>query len=125
MTTCQTAANEFLRQFWLAIYPPANESQQLSVATPAQKAAKASKMIGYLKKTHEKVEALVVEAQREQVDPARVRVVSELHCLRDASVGWLMLFLPSILQAMKPILDAVDKALGFWQTKNAKTLGAR
>ena len=82
-------------------------------------------MIGYLKKTHEKVEALVVEAQREQVDPARVRVVSELHCLRDASVGWLMLFLPSILQAMKPILDAVDKALGFWQTKNAKTLGAR
>ena len=76
MTTCQTAANEFLRQFWLAIYPPANESQQLSVATPAQKAAKASKMIGYLSKTHEKVEALVVEAQREQFDPARVRVVS-------------------------------------------------
>ncbi|KAM5530768.1 hypothetical protein V8D89_015575 [Ganoderma adspersum] len=101
MTTCQTAANEFLRQFWLTIYPPANESQQLSVATPAQKAAKASKMIGYLKKTHEKVEALVVEAQREQADPARVRV------------------------AMKPILDAVDKALGFWQTKNAKIPGAR
>ncbi|KAI1794077.1 hypothetical protein LXA43DRAFT_884194 [Ganoderma leucocontextum] len=101
MTTCQTAANEFLRQFWLAIYPPANESQQLSVATPAQKAAKASKMIGYLSKTHEKVEALVVEAQREQVDPARVRV------------------------AMQPILDAVDKALGFWQTRSAKTPGAR
>ena len=76
MTTCQTAANEFLRQFWLANYPPANESQQLSVATPAQKAAKALKMVGYLSKTHEKVEALVVEAQRGQVDPNRVRVVS-------------------------------------------------
>ncbi len=77
MTTCQTAANEFLRQFWLAIYPPANESQQLAVATPAQKAVKASKMISYLGKTHEKVEALVLEAQREQFDPARVRVVSD------------------------------------------------
>ena len=77
MTTCQTAANEFLRQFWLAIYPPANESQALSVATPAQKAAKAAKMIGYLGKTHEKVEALVGVAHREGVDPARVQVVSE------------------------------------------------
>ncbi|TBU56387.1 hypothetical protein BD310DRAFT_882716 [Dichomitus squalens] len=102
MTTCQTAANEFLRQFWLAIYPPANEFQQLSVATPAQKTAKALKMIAYLSKTHEKVEALVAEAQREQVDPNRIRV------------------------AMKPILDAVDKALSFWQFKNAdKAPGVR
>ncbi|KAI0780114.1 hypothetical protein C8Q74DRAFT_1173891, partial [Fomes fomentarius] len=95
MTTCQTAANEFLRQFWLAFYPPANESQTLSV-TPAQKAAKAAKMVSYLSKTHEKVEALVGVAHQEGVDPARVQV------------------------AMKPILDAVDKALTFWRTKNAK-----
>ncbi|KAI0745821.1 hypothetical protein C8Q76DRAFT_606536 [Earliella scabrosa] len=101
MTTCQTAANEFLRQFWLAIYPPANESQALSVATPAQKAAKAAKMIAYLGKTQEKVEALVGVAHQEGVDPARVQV------------------------AMKPILDAVDKALAFWRTKNAKAPGAR
>ena len=76
MTTCQTAANEFLRQFWLAIYPPSNESQALSVATPAQKAAKAAKMAGYLGKTHEKVEALVSAARQEGADYARVQVVS-------------------------------------------------
>ncbi|RPD74246.1 hypothetical protein L226DRAFT_553368 [Lentinus tigrinus ALCF2SS1-7] len=101
MTTCQTAANEFLRQFWLTIYPPANESQTLSVATPAQKAAKAAKMIGYLSKTHEKVEALVGVAHQEGIDPARVQV------------------------AMKPILDAVNKALDFWRLKNSKAPGAR
>ncbi|KAI0744064.1 hypothetical protein C8Q80DRAFT_1326480 [Daedaleopsis nitida] len=101
MTTCQTAANEFLRQFWLAIYPPANESQALSVATPAQKAAKAAKMISYLSKTHEKVEALVGAAHQEGVDPARIRV------------------------AMNPIIVAVDKALEFWRLKNAKVPGVR
>lgn len=80
MTTCQTAANEFLRQFWLAFHPPANESQTLSVVTPAQKAAKAAKMVSYLSKTHEKVEALVGVAHREGVDPARVQVVSRFFC---------------------------------------------
>ncbi|KAH9858787.1 hypothetical protein C2E23DRAFT_909621 [Lenzites betulinus] len=98
MTTCQTAANEFLRQFWLAIYPPPSESQALSVATPAQKAVKAGKMIQYLGKTHEKVEALVRSASQEGVDSARVKV------------------------AMKPVLDAVDKAIEFWRMKNAKSL---
>lgn len=76
MTTCQTAANEFLRQFWLSIYPPVMEGQTLSTATPAQKAAKAAKMASYLDKTHEKVDALVHAAGAEGVDPARVRVVS-------------------------------------------------
>ncbi|OJT15757.1 RNA polymerase II transcription factor B subunit 1 [Trametes pubescens] len=98
MTTCQTAANEFLRQFWLAIYPPPSESQTLAPATPAQKAAKAAKMVGYLGKTHEKVEALVRAAHQEGVDPARVKI------------------------AMKPVVDAVDKALEFWRAKNAKVL---
>ncbi|CDO75354.1 hypothetical protein BN946_scf184966.g22 [Trametes cinnabarina] len=78
MTTCQTAANEFLRQFWLAIYPPPSETQTISVATPAQKAAKAAKMIAYLGKTHEKVEAIVLTAQQEGVDPSRVKVVSTI-----------------------------------------------
>ena len=76
MTTCQTAANEFLRQFWLAMYPPPNDSQALSVATPAQKAAKAAKMAGYLAKTPEKIDALVAMARKEGADPARVQVVS-------------------------------------------------
>ncbi|KAI8993080.1 hypothetical protein BD414DRAFT_483241, partial [Trametes punicea] len=99
LTTCQTAANEFLRQFWLAIYPPPTESLTLSTATPAQKAAKAAKMIGYLSKTHEKVDALVQAAQQAGVDPARVKV------------------------ALKPVLDAVDKALEYWRMKNANAKG--
>ncbi|KAI0775657.1 hypothetical protein BD413DRAFT_530381 [Trametes elegans] len=96
MTTCQTAANEFLRQFWLAIYPPPTEAHTLAPASQAQKAAKAAKMIGYLGKTHEKVDAIVRAASQEGVDPARVKV------------------------AMKPVLDAVDKALEFWRLKSAK-----
>ena len=76
MATCQTAANEFLRQFWSAMYPPPAELQTLSVATPAQKASKAAKMISYLSKTHEKVDALVRAAQLEGVDPKRVEIVS-------------------------------------------------
>ena len=78
LTTCQTAANEFLRQFWLSIYPPVTEGQILSTASPAQKAAKAAKMIGYLGKTHEKVDALIVAARREGVDPGRIQVVRSL-----------------------------------------------
>ncbi|KAI0082063.1 hypothetical protein K474DRAFT_1655997 [Panus rudis PR-1116 ss-1] len=98
MTTCQTAANEFLRQFWLSIYPPASEFQTASSVNSAQKAAKAAKMAGYLEKTHEKVTALVRQAHQEGVDPQRVQV------------------------AMKPVLDAVDKALAFWRTRNAKAV---
>ncbi|RPD74247.1 hypothetical protein L226DRAFT_86975 [Lentinus tigrinus ALCF2SS1-7] len=70
------------------------------VPTPAQKAAKAAKMIRYLSKTHEKVEALVSVTHQGGVDPARVQV------------------------AMK-ILDAVSKALDFLRLKNSKAPGAR
>lgn len=76
MTTCQTAANEFLRQFWSSMYPPVAEQQILAPLTPAQKAAKAAKMIGYLVKTHEKVDALVRSAQLEGFDATRVEIVS-------------------------------------------------
>ena len=76
MTTCQTAANEFLRQFWLTIYPLPADAQLAAAATPAQKAAKAAKMIGYLERTHEKVDALVHTARQNGVDPARVQTVS-------------------------------------------------
>jgi len=93
MTTCQTAANEFLRQFWSCMYPPAAEQQILSQATPTQKAAKAAKMAGYLGKTHEKVNALVLQAQVEGFDASRVQI------------------------AMKPILDAVDRALTFYRSR--------
>lgn len=76
MTTCQTAANEFLRQFWSAMYPPPMELQTVVIATPAQRTAKAAKMIGYISKTHEKVNALIQTAQQHGVDPNRVETVS-------------------------------------------------
>lgn len=76
MTTCQTAANEFLRQFWSASYPPLSELPSVSTAAPAQRVAKATKMIGYLSKTHEKVQALVQSANTHSVEPARIEMVS-------------------------------------------------
>ncbi|KDQ57793.1 hypothetical protein JAAARDRAFT_687589 [Jaapia argillacea MUCL 33604] len=87
MATCQTAANEFLRQYWSSVYPPASELQTLATPTLAQRATKEAKMIGYLVKTHEKVDALVRTARIEGVEPGRVEI------------------------AMKPVLNAVDKAL--------------
>ncbi|KAG2037463.1 hypothetical protein BDR03DRAFT_863793 [Suillus americanus] len=95
LTTCQTAANEFLRQFWTSLYPPPTTTS--SSATPSQSAAKAAKMAGYLSKTREKVEALVRAGQLEGVEPERVEV------------------------AMKPLMDAVEHALAFYRARNAKT----
>ncbi|KAI5123068.1 hypothetical protein M0805_000502 [Coniferiporia weirii] len=89
MRTCQTAANEFLRQFWSSVYPPPAEGHVLAAATPAQKAAKIAKMAGYLAKTPEKVDAIVQTARSEGFDPVKIEV------------------------AMKPVLAAVDKALQF------------
>ncbi|KAH8119094.1 hypothetical protein DFH11DRAFT_1501151 [Phellopilus nigrolimitatus] len=93
MRTCQTAANEFLRQFWSSIYPSTAEGQVLAPATPAQKAAKVAKMAGYLAKTPEKVDAIVQVARAEGVDPTKVEV------------------------AMKPVLAAVEKALQFQKSR--------
>ncbi|KAG6867827.1 hypothetical protein C0993_010586 [Termitomyces sp. T159_Od127] len=95
MTTCQTAANEFLRQFWSAMYPPPMDVQTVNTATPAQRAAKAAKMIAYIVKTREKVEALVNVARTHGVDPTRVGT------------------------ALKPVLDAVEQAIAFHQRKLA------
>ncbi|KAG2338652.1 hypothetical protein BDR05DRAFT_984654 [Suillus weaverae] len=95
LTTCQTAANEFLRQFWTSLYPPPTTTS--SGATPSQNAAKAAKMAGYLSKTREKVEALVRAGQLEGVEPERVEVV------------------------MKPLLDAVEHALAFYRARSTKT----
>jgi len=75
MTTCQTAANEFLRQYWLATFPPPSEIQTIPT-TPQQRAAKAHKMIEYISKTRDKVHALVQAAQRHGIDSSRVEIVS-------------------------------------------------
>ncbi|KAJ7079158.1 hypothetical protein B0H15DRAFT_524345 [Mycena belliarum] len=99
MTICQTATNEFLRQFWSSMYPPAAELQVVAVATPAQRAAKAAKMIGFLSKTQEKVDALVYLGPQHNVDPARIDI------------------------AMKPILNAVNRAIAFHHSKTSKPPG--
>lgn len=52
------------------------ELQTVVIATPAQRTAKAAKMIGYISKTHEKVNALIQTAQQHGVDPNRVETVS-------------------------------------------------
>ena len=78
MRTCQTAANEFLRQFWSAIYPPVGETLG-GPTTLAQKTAKATRMVGYLTKTPEKVAAIIRAAEIAGVDRTRVQVVE---CIR-------------------------------------------
>jgi transcription initiation factor TFIIH subunit 1 len=110
MTTCQTAANEFLRQFWSCMYPPAAEQQALAPATPSQKAAKAAKMIGYLGKTPEKVDALIRTAQVEGIDATKVEIVRAFALSYYLTTQYK-------LQAMKPILDAVDRALAFHRSR--------
>ncbi|KAH9083863.1 hypothetical protein EDB83DRAFT_2502723 [Lactarius deliciosus] len=100
MRTCQTAANEFLRQFWSAIYPPVGESTLGGPTTLAQKTAKATRMAGYLTKTSEKVAAIVRAAEMAGVDRSRVQI------------------------GMQPTLDAAKRGLGFWGTRKAAP-GAR
>jgi transcription initiation factor TFIIH subunit 1 len=58
------------------MYPSPMELQTVIIATPAQRTVKATKMIGYISKTHEKVNALVQTAQQHGVDPSRVETVS-------------------------------------------------
>lgn len=114
MSTCQTAANEFLRHYWHSIYPPPSQaSLPLTEVLKNQRAAKAAKMAGYLASTHEKVEAIVKTASYEKVDPRRVELVGA-----DARGSGDVLTL--MTQAMKPVLDAVDKALAFQRNRVAR-----
>ncbi|KAJ9098251.1 hypothetical protein QFC21_004580 [Naganishia friedmannii] len=92
VSTCHNAACEFLRQFWSAVLPaPINSlgsSSANSAAAAEQKAAKARKMAGYLRGTARKVDSVVASA------------VS--YGMKDAE---------RVREALKPTLDAVDKAL--------------
>ncbi|KZT52260.1 hypothetical protein CALCODRAFT_525450 [Calocera cornea HHB12733] len=110
MTTCQTAANEFLRQFWGAVLPPppppppiyagvgsgVSGGERLGLSN-RERAQKAQKMAGYLARTGEKVDALVSAARGEGVDPERVRA------------------------AFGPLMSAVDKALKLYAQRRKKT----
>ncbi|KAL5507412.1 TFB1 [Sanghuangporus vaninii] len=92
MRTCQTAANEFLRQFWSSVVPASGEGP-MSSASPARKAAKAARMAGYLVKTPEKIQAIIEMARSSGVDAGKIEM------------------------AMKPVSTAVEKALQFYQTR--------
>ncbi len=83
MRTCQTAANEFLRQFWSAIYPPVGETLG-GPTTLAQKTTKATRMAGYLSKIPEKVAAIIRAVETAGVDRDRVQIV----CLPILSSVW-------------------------------------
>ena len=72
-------------------------------------------MAGYLASTYEKVEAIVKAAPREKVDPRRVELVSLY--IFGGGRAHMMTF---INQAMKPVLDAVDKALAFQRSRTAR-----
>ncbi|EJU04050.1 hypothetical protein DACRYDRAFT_105115 [Dacryopinax primogenitus] len=106
MTTCQTAANEFLRQFWGAVLPPpslypAYGGQDVGGGrvlgmSGRERAQKAGKMAGFLAGTGEKVDALVRQAEGEGVDPERVRA------------------------AFAPLMFAVDKALKVYSQRRKK-----
>jgi transcription initiation factor TFIIH subunit 1 len=74
MATCHTATNEFLRQFYSAIYSPSVD-HPMSSATPAQKAAKATKMAGYISRTPEKVASIAQTAQEHGINAAQIEMV--------------------------------------------------
>ena len=111
MRTCQTAANEFLRQFWSAVYPPMDGTVPLSAP---QKNAKISKMTGYLAKTPEKVNAIINTARQSGLNAAKIEVVSIAPL-----INRIALFTDDI-QAMRPVLAAVEKALQFSSTMRDK-----
>ncbi|KAF8348312.1 hypothetical protein F5887DRAFT_1255480 [Amanita rubescens] len=93
MKSCQIATNEFLRQYWSSVYPPTAESQTIMMAAPAQRAAKATKMISYIAQTSEKVNLMKRLAEQSGIDPTRIET------------------------AMKPVLIAVEAALAFNRTR--------
>jgi len=73
MSTCQTAANEFLRQFWFSLFPSPHDMRSGSFSRLSeQREAKAAKMISYLQTTCEKVEALYSLARQLSIDPSIV-----------------------------------------------------
>jgi hypothetical protein len=72
MATCHTAANEFLRQFWLSKLAWQGET----ALRPEQRNAKAIKMAGYLSTTHERVRSIMNDAKAAGVDAGAVEKVS-------------------------------------------------
>lgn len=78
MISTHTATCEFLRQFWSAILPtpPSSVGNVLASSSPAEKSAKAAKMVRYLGGTAEKADAVIAAAIAGGSDGEKVRIVS-------------------------------------------------
>jgi transcription initiation factor TFIIH subunit 1 len=77
-------------------------------------------MAVYLGKTHEKVDALVRAAVMEGVEGNRVVVVSGCFPSSFCDTSLRLRFLIyAVIQAMKPLMDAVEHALAFHRARSA------
>jgi len=94
MSTCQTAANEFLRQFWVSLFPAVQDLRSPNFNKFSdQRESKAAKMIAYLQTTREKVKALLALAAQLNIDPVVVET------------------------AMQPLMTSVQHAVRFYQQR--------
>lgn len=97
MISCQASANEFLRHFWSAVLPaPMGDISAAAMATPQQKAAKASRMIEYLRKTQERVNVVVSDGEKGGADANAVK------------------------EALQPCLQATRKAIKYFTDRVQK-----
>jgi hypothetical protein len=73
MKLCEATTNEYLRHFWLAVYPPLDSP---TVAPVKERAAKAASMVQLLEATSENVTGLVQKAAGNNWDSAKVEQAS-------------------------------------------------
>ena len=73
MKLCEATTNEYLRHFWLAVYPPLDSP---TVAPVKERAGKAASMIQLLEATSENVTSLVQKAAGNSWDSAKVEQAS-------------------------------------------------
>ena len=73
MKLCEATTNEYLRHFWLAVYPPLDSP---TVAPVKERAAKAASMVPLLEATSENVTGLVQKAAGNNWDSAKVEQAS-------------------------------------------------
>ena len=82
MISCQTATNEFLRQFWGSMFPQQSDFPTVGSLNAASRAAKAAKMAGYLERTPEKIKAIIQAAEHAGVDRAKVETVGRVFTMQ-------------------------------------------
>ena len=75
MRLCEATTNEYLRHFWLAVYPPLDSP---TVAPVKERAAKAASMVLLLEATSESVTGLVHKAAGNNWDSAKVEQASSI-----------------------------------------------